>query len=417
MAEAQPDAAGARRRRVIAGYAAPRSHSGSRDADDPTGTEVDPISEKLFDVDPELVRRFAADQIPSPATFHAAISREDEMLLHALEGYHGDLERASVLYLLQGKQMMDQLRQIVAWAFGGWDRVSSFLDFACGYGRFTRHLAQELAPARIWVSDIYTDAVHFQREQFGVHGVTSATTPDALSLDRRFDVIFASSLFSHLPRRTFEPWLAKLSSLLTERGVLVFTTHGVDLSGRTGEHFLFEACSESRTLDANDYGTTFVSERFVADAIRRATGGRAPWRRIAHGHLGFQDLYVVSRDPGRDPRTLAYDIGCFGHVDGCSMDHARSLRLGGWAADLGSEDGSARVRVMAGGKILHECAPDHDRPVVATLLSAKALRSGWWCSFPATEIEPSDWIAVKVVNWAGRENTISLAPLESMLRW
>ena len=61
-------------------------------------------------------------------------------------------------------------RQVVEWKFDSLEKVAAFLDFASGYGRFTRFLVQHLPADRIWVSDIQADAVAFQEEQFGVHG-------------------------------------------------------------------------------------------------------------------------------------------------------------------------------------------------------------------------------------------------------
>ena len=375
----------------------------------------------VFEIDGELIRRSIADQVVRPARFEAAISREDEMFLHALSGYRSDRDRAFVTYLLQGRQMLDHLQSVVAWGFGGWAGVGSFLDFACGYGRFTRHLIQELDPERIWVSDIDADAVRFQRERFGVHGVPSTSAPEALEIDRRFDVIFVASLFSHLPRSSFERWLTRLASLLSERGVLVFSTHGIGLAreaeGR-GDH-LFRERSESRTLDVAEYGTAFVSEAFVAAAIRNAAGSQARWRRIANGLLGFQDLYLVCLDPGRDLQSLDYRHGCIGHVAGCSAAGDRAFQVRGWAADLdAAEPSSVRVRVVANERIVHEGSPDHDRPDVAGVLgSSRVLRSGWSCRLASDAVGPADWIAVELLSRAGRARTISLARLESMLRW
>ncbi|MBO1346566.1 MAG: hypothetical protein EBE86_003795 [Hormoscilla sp. GUM202] len=58
---------------------------------------------------------------------------------------------------------MTRVEQIINWKFKGWDRMmeSAFLDFACGYGRFTRFLVQEMSPDRILVSDIYSEAARF----------------------------------------------------------------------------------------------------------------------------------------------------------------------------------------------------------------------------------------------------------------
>ena len=378
------------------------------------------MATKTFDIDKEIVRRFAADQVPAPTSFNGSISKDDEMMLHALAaGYKRNYNRASITYYLQGKQMMDQLRQIVGFGFGGWTGVSSALDFACGYGRVTRHLVQEMSPTQVCGSDIYADGVLFCAEQFGVTGIPSSSRPEALDIHETFDLILVSSLFSHLPRGLFQGWLNKLMSLLSDRGMLIFSTHGIELSGQDKLEFVFTPESESRSLPTEDYGSTFVSVNFVAKALREASGSsEIHWRHLAHGHLGFQDLYVVSRNESVDLAALQYDKGFFGHVDYCWLDPDSNLQLGGWAADLGIGDAPVRVRVFVNGELAVEQIPDRDRPDVAELFGSQAaLRSGWSCRFAAGWTEPTDWVSVKVVNEQGREHMIALATREAMLAW
>lgn len=371
----------------------------------------------LVEVDPELVRRFVADQIASPQRFNSRISCDDEMYLHALHGYKGNAERTFLTYSLQGKQMLDAVQQIVSWAFEGWKGVSTFLDFAGGHGRFTRYLVQEIDPRQVWVSDLYQDALYFQREQFRVNAFSSSVEPEAFSAPRKFDFIFVSSLFSHLPRETFGRWFETLYSLLEDHGVLAFTTHGIEFAGSPGKEFVFRPESESRSLDVDTYGTAFSSMNFVASAIAEAVGDGASWRCIPHGHLGFQDLYLVSRDASADLSRLAFDPGFFGHLGSCWMRGDGTLHLRGWAADLGSEQ-PTRVRVLENDRLVHEVLPDHDRPDVARYLgSDRGLRSGWSCSLPAAGIRRDAWIAIKAVNRDDRDRLISLGRLESMLAW
>lgn len=368
-----------------------------------------------FEFDPEFLGRLVGS-FPSAASFRSEISREDEMFLKPLAGYGGNHERACVRYLTVGKQMMDEVRQLVQWAFGGWQQVESVLDFASGYGRFTRHLIQEVEPQRVWVSDIYEDAVHFQRELFGVGGLPSMSDPGEFTSPRRFDLIFVSSLFSHLPSHRFLPWLSKLYSLLSDRGLLVFTTHGIDLVQDAADDFVFRPISESRSLEGSEYGSTFVSDAFVSGAIREATGDSVSWKGFAHGYLGFQDLYALSRDAGRRFESLRYDPGIFGHVDFCKRT-GDQIGLNGWAADPG-ELSPLRVRVLAGSKCLAECVPSIERPDIVKLYGSDALaRTGWWCSFPDGAIHATEWIQVEVARGDDLHEVISLDRLDAMLSW
>ena len=77
------------------------------------------------------------------------------------------------------------------------------LEFACGYGRNVRHLVRRFPRATITVSDIDGGAVAFASGRFGVCGRLSASEPEALLWDDRYDLIVVPSLFSHLSDATF----------------------------------------------------------------------------------------------------------------------------------------------------------------------------------------------------------------------
>ena len=101
--------------------------------------------------------------------FNTKVHPSDQMLTFVASVMGSD-EIGRGLYFRSGAQLMDVVRQVVEWKFGSLEKVAAFLDFASGYGRFTRFLVQHLPADRIWVSDIQADAVAFQEEQFGVHG-------------------------------------------------------------------------------------------------------------------------------------------------------------------------------------------------------------------------------------------------------
>ncbi|MDI9638157.1 class I SAM-dependent methyltransferase [Oscillatoria amoena NRMC-F 0135] len=130
-----------------------------------------------------------------PEQFKTAICERDEMYQFALNKAEGNATQAALRYYTNGRRIFDCVRQIVEPYFDGFQNVSAFLDFACGYGRFTRFLLQELEKEKIWVSDIYPEAVKFQTEEFGVQGVYSTSQPQDYPTLRQFDCILASSFF------------------------------------------------------------------------------------------------------------------------------------------------------------------------------------------------------------------------------
>ncbi|MGK7901080.1 MAG: methyltransferase [Hormoscilla sp.] len=243
-----------------------------------------------------VIQEFIREKVKDPEAFKSGISSRDEMYLYALNNAKGDRAEAGLRYYRNGSRIMDVVREIIVRYRGGCDRLESFLDFACGYGRLTRFGIQEMPPAKIWVSDIDAAAVKFQIGQFGVNGIVSTTNPQDYHPTDRFDVILASSFFSHVPEKTFASWLQKLYSLLSDRGLLIFSVHDWTLfPGKMAGGIHFIPQSESQSLDGQEYGTTYVRESFVRKAIQQVTGGEVSYQRRPKGLCGHQDLYIIGK--------------------------------------------------------------------------------------------------------------------------
>lgn len=178
----------------------------------------------------------------------------------------------------------------------------SFLEFASGFGRFTRHLVNPVGSSRLWVSDVVDGSIDFLRDTFGVSGFYSSLDPRRIDVEKKFEIIFVLSLFSHLPEASWQPWISKLMSMLEPGGVLIFTTHGERASRDMGyvipeSGYGFVEQSESRTIDESCYGTTFASEQYVTSALRNI----APGCRVEFFPARFwaQDAFVVFAEQNR----------------------------------------------------------------------------------------------------------------------
>jgi SAM-dependent methyltransferase len=178
------------------------------------------------------------------------------------------------------------------------EEIDSFLEFACGYGRFTRHLVKIIPPQKITGSDVYKEAVDFQKKMFGVKGFYSGFNPDDITIPEKYDVIFVASLFSHLPLKTWRPWLKKLYQSLNENGVLIFSTHGksclVNPSDMPDNGFLYSRVSESKIHSYDDYGATYVTSAFVHKAIMEETG-QFVLLEVPKCLWNYQDIYIIKR--------------------------------------------------------------------------------------------------------------------------
>lgn len=180
-------------------------------------------------------------------------------------------------YLADGWRTLAELMSLLESVGCPLMSTEHFLEFASGHGRFTRHLAKALGPERVTVSDVVTDGVQFAMDKFGVDGFPSVSDPARLAAPRQYDVVFVLSLFTHLPRHTWNAWLKALWDLLSPNGLLVFTTHGAkatayDHINLDEEGFFFAPVSESNAIDLQEYGMTFTSEAFVRAQIDAVMG-------------------------------------------------------------------------------------------------------------------------------------------------
>ncbi|HEX5761449.1 MAG TPA: class I SAM-dependent methyltransferase [Thermoanaerobaculia bacterium] len=326
-----------------------------------------------------LVRALLAAHGLAPEDVDLAVHPDDEMLGFLVACAEGDRDQALAVYAGSGLSIAAAFRQLLAGHFGGLDRVGLLLDFASGYGRVTRFLVRDLPPERLWVADVYAGGVRFQEERFGVHGFVSAARPEELRCDRRFDAILVTSLFTHLPEERFVAWLARLHALLAPGGLLAFSVHDESVLAPGVEMpeggLRFEAISESGSLAPSEYGSTWVSERFVRAAAVRAAGD-VPVRRVRRGLCDFQDLYLLTTVGGPDPARLPFDPDPRSYVEQCAVERGR-LTLRGWAVRLEGEP-LARAEVLLGGELLGAAPIDRERPDVAALTGEPAaLRSGW----------------------------------------
>lgn len=198
-------------------------------------------------------------------------------------------------YLADGWRTLSELMLVLESVDAPLTKVRSMLEFASGFGRFTRHLAPVL-PGRLTVSDVHPGSVDFLKEQMGVEGFYSTLDPEALRIPGRYELVFVLSMFTHLPPARWGAWLRKLFEAVEPGGHLVFTVHHEKVPGHEitygADGTLFVPSSESRELAPDAYGTTFATRAWVQSEVRRALGRPATaYRETAFWH--GQDAVVV----------------------------------------------------------------------------------------------------------------------------
>ena len=179
-------------------------------------------------------------------------------------------------------------------------RLESLLDLGCGCGRVVRQWAT--LPGRVHGCDYNPRVVAWCRRQlpFARFEVNALTPP--LPYDReQFDLVYALSVFTHLPEPLLAPWMQELARVLRPGGFLILTTHGESyLDELTPEEQReFHAARPVVRYEA-DAGTNrcgvYCSEQFVRE--RLATGFRVI-DYVPQGARGNprQDLTLLQRSP------------------------------------------------------------------------------------------------------------------------
>lgn len=321
---------------------------------------------------------------------------DDQMLLHSLR-HHRDANAAVSQYFNVALQQHFAARQILDALFPPAPQAVDVLDFACGFGRLVRFLSSGDRPVRLAVSEIQPDALRFVADEFGVEVLPSSMNPESFDPGRSFDFIWVASLFSHLPAALFQRWLARLHALLSPAGVLCFSVHDealmppADVMPAAG--LLFKPQSENAALDAQAYGTTYVTEAYVRAAVERVAGAGHPCHRIRKGLAHEQDLYAVAADRARDLSVLAdFRRGAWGWVDERRIEDG-ALVLRGWAASL--DDGALpSVSVCIDG-VRHECPTGLERTDVRDAFAdARLAHTGWALRHTVADPAAEHWVEV-----------------------
>src|SRR5688572_26551863 len=123
----------------------------------------------------------------------------------------GPIEKATNHYFEDGARSANQLAELATSL--GMSSSIKLLEFACGYGCVSRHLKNR--PQFDFRScDIHPEAIEFLANELKVPTLTSTPVPEDFAPAEKFDMVFALSFFSHMPRSTYGRWLKALFNTL-----------------------------------------------------------------------------------------------------------------------------------------------------------------------------------------------------------
>ena len=156
-----------------------------------------------------------------------------------------------------------------------YDRSESrrLLDWGCGSGRLSIHIATKHPDIQLSGCDIDAEAVQWCRENIdtGDFQVIHPLPPTAYQ-DGQFTSIVGYSIVTHLSREHQHAWITELHRLLATDGIAIVTTMGAHAAKQHGlaQHLDDEGIIDDRldsTLDditpAGYYRSTFQSRAFT----------------------------------------------------------------------------------------------------------------------------------------------------------
>jgi 2-polyprenyl-3-methyl-5-hydroxy-6-metoxy-1,4-benzoquinol methylase len=179
------------------------------------------------------------------------------------------------------------------------EELGAVLDFGCGCGRVTRNWLA-LRDTDVFGSDMNEEAIEWCRRNLPFATFEPNGLAPPLAFDTaQFDLVYALSVFTHLPEELQILWMRELDRVLRPGALLLLSTHG--------EHYVPRLSSEERERFAGGEvvvrweevaGTNLCTAFHPPSYVReRLAAAFEPLDFVAEGAKGnpHQDLFVFRR--------------------------------------------------------------------------------------------------------------------------
>jgi len=169
------------------------------------------------------------------------------------------------------------------------EAMKSVLEFGCGSGRVIRHF-RYIEGLRLAGTDANSKPIEWNRKNLsGIEFDHNELEPPLAYPDGSFDLVYALSVFTHIPLEWQRAWLDELRRVLRPGGYLLCTVHGDDHS--------------SRQLDDQDRATLERDGKLTLDA-------KNPRASFSSQVLGSWDVYQT-RDQVREAFSAGLELLCY----------------------------------------------------------------------------------------------------------
>lgn len=190
----------------------------------------------------------------------------------------------------------------------GADELRRLLDWGCGCGRLSLHLAEHLEGVEIHGTDIDAEAIAWaERAIPGARFQTSGREPPLPFADAHFDAVIATSVFTHLTGEDQVMWLREMRRILRPGGVLLATTQGEFFARyyRPGNEVL-EAMAQRGFWDGPlDHLAGVAPDGYYRSTYQTRDYTEEVWSKeleileyVEAGNLNRQDVFLLRRSTG-----------------------------------------------------------------------------------------------------------------------
>jgi cyclopropane fatty-acyl-phospholipid synthase-like methyltransferase len=209
-------------------------------------------------------------------------------------------------FLTAGQRAADDLRRVLKNLGRDIYTFNNILDFGCGCGRVLRWFHDHPNSCNFYGTDIDVPAINWCKKtlKFAKFSVNKYQPPMEYHSDK-FDLIYATSVFTHLNEDHQFKWLNELKRIISKKGILLLTVHGKSIWSKFPENVVEKI--EKKGILSGQYIYNFlwtgIFPETYSDTYHTKDYIFEKWTKyftiidyIEKGVLNYQDLVVLKKD-------------------------------------------------------------------------------------------------------------------------